>query len=66
MKAKRMLCEFSSYSGWDYARKKPAQSISHHEVRVMAEAEGWVMVRRPRCIPFVVAKDKLKPIPAKP
>lgn len=28
-------------------------------VRVMVEAEGWCMVRRPGCMPFVVAKKDL-------
>ena len=30
-------------------------------VRIMAVAEGYAMVRRPRCYPFVIALKELKP-----
>lgn len=35
------------------------------EVRVMAEAEGWAMVRRNRAMPFICQAKDLKPIPQK-
>lgn len=37
-----------------YKRVMPPDYKSGGVVRFMAAAEGYVMVRRPRCIPFIV------------
>jgi hypothetical protein len=33
------------------------------EVRVMARAEGWALVRHKACLPFVVRERELEPSP---
>lgn len=40
---------------WDYETEQC-------EVRVMSRAEGYAMVRRPRCMPFVCSEKDLSPI----
>lgn len=43
------------------ARKKDWSRIKQDhlgEIRFMAEASGYVMVRRPRCIPFVLTRKE--------
>ena len=30
----------------------------HGEVVFMAQADGWIMVRRPRCVPFTMTKNE--------
>jgi hypothetical protein len=47
--------------------KVPAQRgwvnrIHDMEVRVMARADGYAMVRLPRCMPFVVPEKTLTPL----
>jgi hypothetical protein len=32
------------------------------QVRVMARAEGYAMVRRPSCAPFIVSEKELAPL----
>lgn len=33
-----------------------------YEVRVMARAEGWAMVRRKGCMPFVASEKELRAV----
>ncbi len=33
--------------------------VNDKPARVMAVAEGWVMLRRPQCVPFVLSKKDL-------
>jgi len=46
-----------SFTGgkWTYATDRD-------EVRVMSRAEGYAMVRFPRCMPFVCSEKDLSPI----
>ncbi len=44
--------------GWEYE-----EVVS--EVRVMARAEGYAMVRHKGAVPFVVAEDALRPVEKK-
>lgn len=41
---------------WHYERQK-------FEVIVMSVVDGWAMVRRPRCVPFVERADLLHELP---
>lgn len=55
------------------ARRKPYVSPVHHllfrrcpergKLRLMATAEGYVMVRRPGCMPFVMAAKDWEKLP---
>jgi hypothetical protein len=48
----RRIDKVPAQGGW-------ANRISDMEVRVMARAEGYAMVRLPRCMPFVVSEKSL-------
>lgn len=54
---RRVPTEFTR-EGWQY------ETLAS-EVRVMAEAEGWVMVRHKRAMPFVVRKSQLSEVATK-
>ena len=41
---------------------KWVEETEEFQVRVLAVAEGWAMVRRPRANPFCVSEKDLKPI----
>lgn len=44
--------------------KKSERRVDHiGPLRLMAEAEGYVMVRRPGCMPFLMSADKWRALP---
>lgn len=53
--------EFATYRRVDVAavNHKIAKQVLEHQVRVMARAEGYAMVRNPGCMPFVVSEKDL-------
>ena len=44
-------------------RVRPGSSFLGGRVRYMAHADGYVMARRPGCIPFVVAQREWLSLP---
>lgn len=53
--------EFATYHREEVAIAggKFVRAVTQHQVRVMARAEGYAMVRNPGCMPFVVSEKKL-------
>jgi hypothetical protein len=45
------------------SRAKVYRLRNHGPARFMVEAEGWVMARRPGCIPFLIARDEWEALP---
>jgi hypothetical protein len=54
--------EMAIYNRWrvDIEGGRFVEKIERCEVRVMARAEGYAMVRRPGCIPFAVREKDLE------
>lgn len=44
--------------------KKPTRIHGHGPIRLMAEAEGHCMVRRPGCVPFVITSKEWLALPS--
>lgn len=44
--------------------KKPTRIYGHGPVRLMGEAEGYCMVRRPGAMPFVISLKEWLALPA--
>lgn len=53
---RKLPADYSSKGGWRYVAEE-------FEVRVLARSEGYAMVRRPRCAPFVCPEKDLRADP---
>lgn len=60
MAKKEMAMWVRPTSTW--VNTKMVKAILSVEVRVMVRAEGYAMVRRRGCAPFVVAEKELQPL----
>ncbi len=45
------------------AKKRETRINADTRVVLMAEADGYVMVRRPGCVPFVIRADRFREMP---